>query len=29
MLGPHNSRKASRGGSVSTHVNRRKFDFAH
>ena len=24
-----NSRKASRGGSVSTHINRRKFDSVH
>ena len=24
-----NSPKASRGGSVSTHINRRKFDFVH
>ena len=24
-----NSRKASRGGSVSTRINRRKFDFVH
>ena len=29
LLGAHYSRKTSRGGSVSNHINRSKFDSVH